>query len=1103
LNADRFALRLSSKPRKILYAATFVTFLAVPAHHFVKGIKKKGDMSDESSKGVNIPWSLVFTLLAAVGGAVWYLHPLTSDRPAGVSDVGGDSLGFQDVPARLWQDPFGVVRNNFYPSGAPTTQKINLPLTQPSHAIDDLHEQIKAKLSSSKTSNLLVLGVMVSNEPYAEMAEQRLRARVAVLEGLAHCGLEPIDGEHIGYVEIPWLRTVDYQNEDKSISSDRLTKSDQTLLMPYEWCTPSAVPMAGFYPATWWKYTDILVVWLDEQSMSDYPLTRLAAVKQQLLGAIPLKKEPSPINFSVIGPQVSTTLRQMVLESRDSRVDLHDKPLSGVWMLSPTATAEEQILLADDKSTDTSVASVIEQKSGLKLFRTTTTDDELSDNLVNELCLRLAPEPKNCPCSSSDIGQIALISEWDTFYGRALPVSFAAKLSQKNPSQLIGGYQHWPANIHVRYYLRGIDGKVPGAKDNSDASKASGQKSDDNHQAHSPQERPEGLDQSDYLRRVADDLVDLDEQLRQGKVVDGQSDPPQDKKGLRAIGVLGTDLYDKLLVLRALRDRFPGMLFFTTDLDARYSLPSEWKTTHNLIVVSPFDLRLSENYQRGVPPFRDCYQTATYAATLTALGELRTTDEKDPVWGPPRRFEISRSGPFDLSIDTSPLHPSFKSNELTQWLSKYGLLFATIAALLAVALIWVGVKPEHTRFPVMLVLGCFCLTTVIAVGSLFLLYLDRFSGQPISISRGVSTLPTDILRGFALALSVCFIVKAIYDWRHNDDEMHVWFKLQDLPESPVPESHHVLRQDNVKYTFKLSGWKIFGNYDLPWNQRVALDENTIKKDKHEMHCIQVFVQNLWWEYKRRADTPRRLIRSLGFMILYMGLFFTLLGSSSNLSSPTRGFWSHWVETILRISSVLAALLLLFFVLDGAYLNRKFIRNLSKTITHWPEGAAETYLRHSNCHEWKISPLDLTEFLNIRLIAMRTRAVGAAVYYPFLVFSLMILARSPLFGDWSWPLPLLLIMGGNIVLSIVAAYCLRRAAEQAREFALKRLHDKHAAVSSDQARAKFIEKVIERVENETEGAFSILSQHPTLAAILLPSGGLGIWALLQYFANSAG
>ena len=58
-------------------------------------------------------------------------------------------------------------------------------------------------------------------------------------------------------------------------------------------------------------------------------------------------------------------------------------------------------------------------------------------------------------------------------------------------------------------------------------------------------------------------------------------------------------------------------------------------------------------------------------------------------------------------------------------------------------------------------------------------------------------------------------------------------------------------------------------------------------------------------------------------------------------------------------------------------------------------------------------------------------------------------------------------------------------------------------SDNKEKSEVLADLIHEVENERRGAFSLLSQHPLIAAVLLPSGGVGIWALLEYFANRLG
>ncbi|NOS90234.1 MAG: hypothetical protein HOP34_17165 [Methylococcaceae bacterium] len=114
--------------------------------------------------------------------------------------------------------------------------------------------------------------------------------------------------------------------------------------------------------------------------------------------------------------------------------------------------------------------------------------------------------------------------------------------------------------------MRGLDGKLPDKGDKSAATVAE-KKSDtkDKSDAAALIEPPEGQNQKDYLRRLAEHIADLDRQFKN----------KADDKGIAAIGVLGSDVHDKLMILEALRQYFPHKLFFTTDLDASYSHPAK------------------------------------------------------------------------------------------------------------------------------------------------------------------------------------------------------------------------------------------------------------------------------------------------------------------------------------------------------------------------------------------------------------------------------------------------------------------------------------------------------------------------------------------------
>ena len=135
--------------------------------------------------------------------------------------------------------------------------------------------------------------------------------------------------------------------------------------------------------------------------------------------------------------------------------------------------------------------------------------------------------------------------------------------------------------------------------------------------------------------------------------------------GVKAIGIVGSDVYDKLLILQALRSRFKDKIFFTTDLDARYLHADQKEWARNLVIASNFDLSLRPALQRSTLPFRDGYQTATYLAALMALeaNPLDYWNGNMENWLRPQIFEIGRTGAVHLASPSVPdLKKWIKSN---------------------------------------------------------------------------------------------------------------------------------------------------------------------------------------------------------------------------------------------------------------------------------------------------------------------------------------------------------------------------------------------------------------------------------------------------------
>lgn len=166
-----------------------------------------------------------------------------------------------------------------------------------------------------------------------------------------------------------------------------------------------------------------------------------------------------------------------------------------------------------------------------------------------------------------------ILSEWDTPYGRSLGTTFAAEASGQSGNDTAEAPDKRPTRIHSYHYLRGIDGRLPGdlGKDNQREQEQKPQLG----QNTAAVETTEGLNQSDYLRR-------LGQQMKEDNV----RWQLEDGSGIRAIGLLGSDIYDKLMILRALRPQFPGALFSPTTT-TRISSAATIGPIHTICSSSP------------------------------------------------------------------------------------------------------------------------------------------------------------------------------------------------------------------------------------------------------------------------------------------------------------------------------------------------------------------------------------------------------------------------------------------------------------------------------------------------------------------------------------
>jgi len=599
----------------------------------------------------HLPVSGGLAVFIAVVVSYFVIDPaaLDSVRPGGEEIDVLQVQGIENVQARLWQDPFAAARahqqtyhkgedgfsgdvqiKTLKPNRTATLSLKLSPLTGKGesgkgmadpHALDALITQSSVEAEESK-HRVNVLAVMVPGGPYPDDGEIRLRKRYAVIAGLAASGYQPLSEAHIGYVN---------DLGESRCSDEHFGEGQMPATMPFEW----------FKNAKSDQYT--LLLWLDEDAFAHHPLCKLnylfkngQAAQDAVIfeaekkldkirdeGRRPTKKEQNeayneattlvktghdaayPVattwqqlgRVSIIGPHGSGTLKAMISELKRPKETLPN--LKGTVFFSATATAASKTLMPDhnvdvSKQPDheTKLKDPVAEeflKKQIVFFRTIANDRELTDALVKEIKTRL--HDKN-HCLQMNNFKVALISEWDTLYGRSLPETFIDSAfhyyegekksdcdSEKNNKQ---NRKQWAQDHIYRFsYLRGIDGVMASDKKNTGNDRSQDQ-TDHGASQTSSIELAEGTSQKDYLRRLAADMALTHQKLKN-----------EGNKGIRAIGVLGSDVYDKLLVLRALRKQFPKAIFFTTDLDAALLHPDQFPWTRNLLVASSFDLKIA------------------------------------------------------------------------------------------------------------------------------------------------------------------------------------------------------------------------------------------------------------------------------------------------------------------------------------------------------------------------------------------------------------------------------------------------------------------------------------------------------------------------------
>ena len=1059
------------------------------------------------------------TLVLAIAGVLLVKEPLRSSRPVGTGLEMKQSTGEQLVRARLWEDPVAAVERAIREKGSPNAASpAESPLAQ---RLRPLRQAIAERVKSGQ--RLTVLLTTTSGGPYVESTESRLRDRYAIGTALGVACYAPEDESHLSFID--WERHSPVQG------------------VPYEWYRLRKTRNCGEAGS---RADSVLVIWLPDEALSRGFLATLTSLSQGLVCQETGKGEcvlaadkrklvrlnaslQQAVTFKIIGPRSSSAYRALLDEAGTLYGDPHEG--LAVWpnadgsieLYSPWASAMKGLLAyglkaESGKGAACAIYADCEHEfyrrladANMRLVSDVGSDEQRFKSLIAELERRQVRLGWDA---------VILIGEWDSFYGRALPIEFRAAACAKVatfteedlkqiqvpvdikrwcPSipqavdlqiQRPADYESLALNVFRYSYLGGLDGEVPGddaARAARAAKAAAGNQAGD-----ATRDRPEGTSQLDYVRALVARIQ-------------------EEGEGARAIGILGTDPYDALLIIKALRPAFPYAIFFTVDLDARHLHPSEYKSTRNMVIASPFGLQLDGSLQRDVPPFRSSYQTSAYFAVLQALQHVAcrpdgqgqsdtgsctsgyhvsmTPEDRLYDAGPhPRLFEVGRNGAVDLSVvdqdgvrTIHPLRPDLAyTDEYGQLKQGVGFDNAAVAAGVVLALmtgtiiawsnqrlwLWVTESPKLLGTLGIILLAAF--SVFVAFGGAPALLAGHDEGEPFSWTAGVSIWPSELLRLFVVVLCLILLAKGMRDLTKNSDLIGQDFLFQDE-----------------------SGSKRFS---------VSTFWTNLKRVSHPAATMTATTVDQAWSWYREAGKPvQRTARTVLSFLLYLAVMWPLRHwvLDEEMIHPCRGHLSCTVDWVLTLGSVALVVLLNLAVFDAVMLCRRWIGWVTASTGGWSDQVQEEYLRDYGLGQAQKAEFEKLKYLAVvDLIGQRTEVVNRLIRYPFFALLIMIAGRSDYFDIWNYPLLLLFSWALNVLLALLAALLLYQAASKAKAAMLTGLSRQMVqalGIGQDRdVRMKQVQFIIDEVEANEQGAFVPLYQQPVIESSLY-----GIVALLQY------
>jgi hypothetical protein len=315
---------------------------------------------------------------------------------------------------------------------------------------------------------------------------------------------------------------------------------------------------------------------------------------------------------------------------------------------------------------------------------------------------------------------------------------------------------------------------------------------------------------------------------------------------------------------------------------------------------------------------------------------------------------------------------------------------------------------------------------------------EHGNGEPIALLQGVSVWPTVLLRSLGIVLAIYLTWQAQRSLHNNLESIGDELRL----DMTAPGSHDLRSL---------------------WTNIVAAFDYSTGNGK-------------------TAHWPRvcRAVSYSAVICLIVTLFVVPL--FGNPSIPARGALAASAYFCTTFLCTLLMVFLTCFVFDATYGCLHFVRKLRRAKCKWPAETTSLFNGRLQLQEDVVR-----DWINLELVARRTRCIGSLIYYPFVLIALLAVTSSTAFANYPPNLSSFIAVGASLAVVIACAIVLYSEANTGRATAK---HDLVNATLSAEATgpitlaasealsktAQQLELLLRHVDQMSEGAFG-----PFLAA----------------------